>query len=174
MNSYEIYRQAIGLIRKYSENDPLKLARDMGIMVYDVPDLSELLGMYTFNWNHGIILMNPGVNETLYRMVLAHEIGHHCLHRPLLAAGVKLQEFELFNMTNMTEYEANAFAAHILIDDNEMEECFREGCDIADAAKRLCVNVNLLLIKLRELNRMGRDIKLPYEPDARFFRNTKY
>lgn len=174
MNSHEIYRQAMGLVHRYGEGDPVKLARDMRIMVYDVPDLSELLGMYTFSWNHGIILMNPNINETLYRMVLAHEIGHHSLHRPLFAAGVKLQEFELFNMTNMTEYEANAFAAHILIDDSEMEDCFREGCDIALAAKLLRVNVNLLLIKIREFNRMGRDMKLPYEPDVRFFRSTKY
>lgn len=170
MDSIGIYRQANRLVQHYGTNDPVRLADDMGILVRDVPELTDLLGMYTYKWKHRIILMNPHINEVLYRMVLGHEIGHDQLHRALSFGGLK--EFELFNMTDMTEYEANAFDAHILIDENEMDELFRDGYDLAAAAKILHVNINLLLIKVQEMNKLGMNLKLPYQPDARFFRHT--
>lgn len=173
MDSYAIYRQAKSLIQKYGTNNPVRLAADMGILVYDVEDLQDLLGMYTCRWKHRIILMNPNINETLYRMVLAHEIGHDQRHRAL-AAGGGLKEFELFNMTNITEYEANAAGAHILIDEDEMIGLFRDGYDIAAAAGILHVNINLLLIKIQEMNKLGMSLKLPFQPDSRFFQHVKY
>ena len=173
MNSYEIYKQAKNLIQKYGTNNPAELAEDMGIMVYDCDGFEDLLGMYTYRWKHRIILMNPNVNEILYRMVLAHEIGHDQRHRSLASGGC-LKDFELFNMINRTEYEANASASHILIDEYEMDDLFRNGYDINAAASMLNVNINLLLIKIQEMNRLGMNLKLPYNPDAEFFRNTRY
>lgn len=170
MDSIGIYRQANRLVQHYGTNDPVRLADDMGILVRDVPELTDLLGMYTYKWKHRIILMNPHINEVLYRMVLGHEIGHDQLHRARSSGGLK--EFELFNMTDMTEYEANAFDAHILIDEHEMDDLFRDGYDLAAAAKILHVNINLLLIKVQEMNKLGMNLKLPYQPDARFFRHT--
>lgn len=173
MDSYQIYKNADRLVQHYGTNDPIELCDDMGIMLRDEPDFTDLLGMYTYRWKHRIILMNPNINDTLYNMVVAHEIGHDQQHRHL-ANGQNLQEFQLFNITDMTEYEANAYASHIFIDENEMIDLFKEGHDIATVAKMLYVNVNLLLIKTQEMNRLGMDFKLPYSPDARFFRNTRY
>ncbi len=172
MDSYEVYRQANRLVMQYGTRDPVKLAKDMGILVYDVPELTNLLGMYTYRWQHRIILMNPNVNEILYRMVLGHEIGHDLRHRKQAGNG-GLREFELFDMTNIMEYEANASNAHILIDECEMADLFREGYDIAGTAQMLNVNINLLLIKMQEMNRLGMHFKLPYHPDATFFKHTR-
>ena len=170
-DSYRIYEKAHRLIKRCGTSDPVRIAERSGIMVRDVPDLTGLLGMYVYRWKHRIILMNPNVSSTLYKMVLAHEIGHDQLHRDLAAQG-DLKEFELFNMVNATEYEANAFAAHMLIDEDDMTELFRNGYDLAQAAGALKVNINLLLIKAQEMNRLGMDLRLPYDLDARFFRNT--
>ena len=120
-----------------------------------------------------MIFLNPNVNRTLYNMVCGHEIGHDLLHRHLAGEG-GLKEFQLFDMTDITEYEANAVNAHLLIDEDEMVNLFRQGYDIAQAASILRVNINLLLIKVQEMNRLGMDFKLPYAPDAQFFRGTKY
>lgn len=171
MDSNGIYRQARAMIRRHRTNDPLRLAEAEGILVRDVPELTQLLGMYTCRMKHRIIFMNPNINEVLYRMVLGHEIGHDRLHRAL-AGGAGLREFELFDMNDMVEYEANAFNAHLLIDEDEMDGLFRSGYDLASAAKLLQVNINLLLIKIQEMNKLGMDLKLPYQPDARFFRHT--
>lgn len=173
MDSYEIYRQANNLIQKHGTRDPLELADCMGIQVHDVPEFTDLLGMYTYRWKHRIVLLNPNVNQTLYRMVCGHEIGHDQRHRQL-AGGNGIQEFELFDMTSMMEYEANAVNAHLLIDEKDMIELFKQEYDLAQTASILNVNINLLLIKIQEMNRLGMDFKLPYSPDAQFFRGTKY
>ncbi len=171
MNSQGIYTQANALVRQYQTSDPLFIAEAAGIIVRDVPELKGLLGMYSYKWKKRMILMNPNINDTLYRMVLGHEIGHDQLHRAL-AGGEGLREFELFDMNDMVEYEANAFNAHLLIDEDEMDALFRDGYDLAAAAKMLKVNINLLLIKIQEMNKLGMNLKLPYSPDARFFRHT--
>ncbi|MBQ8724400.1 MAG: toxin, partial [Oscillospiraceae bacterium] len=80
MDSYDIYRQAKALIEMHGTKDPVKLARHMGILLYDEEKLTDLLGMYTYRWKHRIIIMNPHINEILYRMVVAHEIGHDQRH----------------------------------------------------------------------------------------------
>ena len=171
MNSQGVYTLANALVRQYQTSDPLFIAEATGIIVRDVPELKGLLGMYSYKWKKRMILMNPNINKVLYRMVLGHEIGHDQLHRTL-AGGEGLREFELFDMNDMVEYEANAFNAHLLIDEDEMDALFRDGYDLAAAAKMLKVNINLLLIKIQEMNKLGMSLKLPYSPDARFFRYT--
>lgn len=173
MDSYGIYKRANNLIQRYGTNDPIKLADDMGIWVREFDTPTELLGMYICKYNHRVIILNPNVNEYLYRMVAGHEIGHDQEHRDIVKNGL-MKEFQLFNMTNITEYEANAFASHLLIDEKEMMELFKQGYDIDSAAKMLMVNINLILIKIQEMNRLGMDLKLPYSPDARFLRDTRY
>ena len=126
MDSWRIYEQANSLIRKHRTNNPLIIAESIGILVYDEPELTGLLGMYTYKMKSRIILMNPNINDILYRMVLGHEIGHDQLHRRL-AAGDGFREFVLFEMNDMIEYEANAFNAHLLIDEDEMDELFSDG-----------------------------------------------
>ena len=82
--------------------------------------------------------------------------------------------FSAPDAANITEYEANAFAAHLLIGEDEMTSLFRSGYDLDGAASMLNVNPNLLLIKLREMNRMGRRFRLPFDPDAKFLKHTAY
>ena len=113
MNSQGIYTQANALVRQFHTNDPIMIAESIGVIVRDVPELTDLLGMYSYKWRKRMILMNPNVNETLYRMVLGHELGHDQLHR-VLAGGEGLREFELFDMNDMVEYEANAFNVSLL------------------------------------------------------------
>ena len=176
MDSYEVFERANRLIRHHGTNDPETLARELGIWIYHFSEPTELLGMYTYQWKHRMIFMNPNISDELYRMVLAHEIGHDQRHRAL--AGVTaMQDFAMFSApdaANITEYEANAFAAHLLIGEDEMTSLFRSGYDLDGAASMLNVNPNLLLIKLREMNRMGRRFRLPFDPDAKFLKHTAY
>ena len=172
MDSDAVYRQIRNLIQHWGTNDPLQLAADMGIMLYACPDFSQLLGMYTCRWRHRIVLMNPNVHENLYRMVLAHEIGHDQLHRHL-AGGEGLREFRLFHTSSQTEYEANVWAAHLLIDNGELMELIRNGYDAAAAASMLGVDVNLLLIKVQQMQKLGMRLRLPYAPDSTFFRKIR-
>jgi len=57
----------------------------------------------------------------------------------------------IFDIRNSTEYEANIFAANLLIDEHEMNEYMSYGYDIVQTARAMNLNVNLLLIKLHEM-----------------------
>ena len=109
----------------------------------------------------------------LTQMVCAHEIGHDLLHRELAKGSGSLPEFVLFDMRSTPEYEANAFAAHLLIDDREILENLRQGYDVAQLASMMGTNINLMLIKLQEMSRLGYNIRVPFEPKSDFFKNIK-
>lgn len=66
-----------------------------------------------------------------------------------------LKNFSLFNMKDNTEYEANAFASHILLDNDEVYSLARQGCDVVQISQTLGSHINLMLIKLLEMNKLG-------------------
>ena len=84
-----------------------------------------------------------------------------------------LPEFVLFDMRSKPEYEANAFAAHLIIDDDELIDNMQQGYDVVQLSAMMNTNINLMLIKLHELNRMGWRLNLPYVPRSDFLRNVK-
>lgn len=84
-----------------------------------------------------------------------------------------LNEFVLFDMKNQTEYEVNAFAAHVLMDTNAFIEMAHDGKDISHIASTMGVNINLALIKLQELVKLGYDLRMPMEAMADFMKDIK-
>ena len=150
----------------------MKIASEIGVMLRYSEELDKLLGLYTYRWKHRIILLNDKMEEIMARMVCAHELGHDALHRDI-AKGEGLKEFVLFNMKDTTEYEANAFAAHLIIDDDDIYSMSKDKYDVVQMAKMLNVNINLVLIKLQELNKLGYDFRVSCEADSFFFRKPK-
>ena len=109
MDSYKIFKQADDLVRQCGIRKPKLIVKELGIDLYNGEDLGDLLGMYTFRWNHRLMFINSKVSGRLKDMVIAHELGHDQQHRSIAKAGKALQEFSLFSMKDNTEYEANAF-----------------------------------------------------------------
>lgn len=170
MDSYSIYKQADDLVRQCGTRDSEKIAQELGIWIYYEDSFRELLGMYTYRWNHRLMFLNSRLDGYLKQMVMAHEIGHDQRHRNIAKAGKPLKEFSLFSMKDTTEYEANAFASHILLDNSEVYSLAKEGYDVVDIAKSQNTDINLMLIKMQEMNKLGYDFNIPYNPDSRFFR----
>lgn len=156
------------MVKQCDTKNPVQIAKSIGVKIAYSDQLGSLLGLYTYRWKNRIVILNDKLQNQMLNMVLAHELGHDAFHRDL-AKNDGLKEFELFNIVNTTEYEANAYAAHILIDDDEAYSLGKEY-DLISMAKMLNVNVNLLLIKLQELNKIGYNFRIPYEADNRFFR----
>ena len=136
IDSFYIYSKATDIVKQTGTHNPMKIASEIGVMLRYTEELDKLLGLYTYRWKHRIILLNDKMDEIMAKMVCAHELGHDALHRDL-AKGEGLKEFVLFNMKDNTEYEANAFAAHTLIDDDEVYSLSREGYDVVQMAKQL-------------------------------------
>lgn len=76
-------------------------------------------------------------------------------------------------MRTKHEYEANAFSAHLIIDDDELIDNLRQGYDVVQLSAIMGTNINLMLIKLNEMNRMGWRLNLPYVPHSDFLKNIK-
>jgi len=169
IDSFGIYRKAEQLVQKSATNNVLQIASDLGVKLY-YGNYDNLLGMYTCKWKHRMIFLNNNLEDHMLQMVLAHEIGHDIFHKDLASEGLK--EFALFNLKNITEYEANAFAAHILLKNEEVLNFVRDGYDVAQIASTLNSNINLLLIKMQEMNKMGFDFNVPYRPCINFFRDV--
>ena len=76
-------------------------------------------------------------------------------------------------MKDNTEYEANAFASHILLGNDQVYAIAKEGYDVFTISQMMGSDVNLMLIKMQEMSKLGYDFTVPLEHDSRFFRNIK-
>ncbi len=172
VRSQLIYQKAMEIRRRYASDSMDDIASALGIQVVERSDFTDLLGMYIYKWRHRFIFLNAHLDDNLRQLVLAHEIGHDMFHRPLAVHG--LQEFTLFDMRGVTEYEANAFGAHLLLDDEEILQMAHDGLDIAEMARLQNTNINLMLIKMQEMSRLGYEFhNLPFCPRGDFLKKVK-
>ena len=175
------YRSPESLVRKYGTRDPFALAWYLDIPVYRVmrPE-SDLPGLTCLVANRPSIFVNeayfygmqqedPQYTDDMIEddilQVGAHELRHAVLHRAELRTGI-IREYEIFNVRNRMEAEANKFAAGIRIDAEHMIELFNSELTLLQVASEMHVNINLLIYKLDELRKDG--YQLPYIPKSNF------
>lgn len=111
------------LIRYYDRmmgtRDPVSIARQLNIGIAIVP-LGEIAGNYKLLKRKRWIFVNEDISDSpLFRVVVAHELGHAVLHRKENCAFIKNRTLLL---TSGIEREANQFAAHLLITDDMLKE----------------------------------------------------
>ena len=70
----------------------------------------------------------------------------------------------------MLEREANIFAAHLLIDDNQIDELIRSGYELSQVAAILEVDEQLALFKINEMIRRGYRYTLNRSPSPFFLK----
>lgn len=166
MNPEIIHKKAKAL-RKREERSLMDLAEAIGLHVYLRQDFDHLYGMYVIIQRRRCIFLNANLDELETSWVLAHEIGHDQLHKDL-ALQNGLQDLVLLDMKSKPEYEANAFAAHLLIGDEEIDDLVYQGASLLEMAQSLYVPLELVQIKLREMVKLGKDYPLPDAPKANF------
>lgn len=145
-----IYDRVQILVDKYQTRDPEELAARLNVKIKYTADTKSLLGMYKILLKNRYIFI-PGNLGHLKNTVLAHELGHDQLHRDYCKNGASFQESRIFNPTNEFEIEANIFAAHLLIRDEDIFKYLKEGMTDRDLAGTLGVDINLLNLKLAEM-----------------------
>ncbi len=149
-----IYDKVSALVKRYKTRDPKELASALGISVVYNSKFTQLKGFYTVMLRRRVIVINDNLNEHEKKIVLSHELGHDLLHRALASKGT-LREFVLYDMKNRPEYEANVFAAELLLEDSEVLALAREGYDIEEMSKLLKTDINLAAIKVSCMNARG-------------------
>ena len=106
--------------RMTGSRDPLRIAEYAGIKVAILP-LGSIAGNYKLIKRNRWIFVNDGIpdDSPLFRVVIAHELGHALLHRKENCAFIKSRTLLL---TSGIEREANQFAAQLLITDRMIQE----------------------------------------------------
>ena len=146
-----------GLIKKYKTRDPFVIADAIGIEILYSDKLKRLKGMYRVIKRNRFIFLNSKNSPEMNRIVCAHELGHDRLHLEF-AKDIPFQEFMLYDMASRHEYEANVFAANLLLDDSEVLEYIENGYDTLQIAKATATDINLVALKVDYLIRNGHDL----------------
>lgn len=162
-----IYESAMRLVRRFKTRNPETIAQLLGIEIIYNPDFSHLKGFYIVMNRKRYIVVNDNLDDSQKRIVLSHELGHDRLHRKL-AGDAGLQEFVLYDMKSRPEYEANLFAAELLLDDAEVSSLARAGYDIEEISKMLETDINLVAIKVSGMNNRGHNFNPVIPPNKKF------
>lgn len=176
MSIESISSEARRVKEKYAEADPVRLAKAMGILLLFEPMGSSpnaCKGFYLSQSRAQVITVNRDLSDELQRIILSHELGHAVLHRK--ASGVKsFHDFRLFDETSVYEYEANIFAAELLMDDDTVLGLLNGDISFFGAAAELGVPPELLDFKFRVLKRRGyKVIDPPIRAHGDFLKNIR-
>lgn len=175
MSSKWIYDKVNSLIKKYKTRDPEELASDLNVKIKYFNETKNLLGMYKVIIRNRFIFI-PNNIGSLKNTVIAHELGHDQLHRDYCSNGASFHESRVFNPTNLYELEANIFAAHLLIADEDVISLIKYAESDKALADELGVDINLLNLKISEMAKMNLlDIKNENirKPASSFLKNYK-
>ena len=158
------------LINKYDTRDPVELCRCLGVRVR-YKDLEKSVKAYfcCFARIKSIVIDNR-LSDFVKNVFLAHELGHAVLHKDV-SMSKGFQELEIFDNTSAEEYEANLFAAELLIDDDELLEIINEDNSFFGAARQLGVPAEMLDFKFRVMKRKGYRLEAPFYSDSKFLKN---
>ncbi len=155
--SIRIMDMANKIIKRVGSRVPDDIAEQLGIIIMSVA-FSKQKGVYKVIERNRFIFIKEDLSPELRKIVLLHEIGHDVLHR---GEAKVFQEFNIFDMKNdRMEYEANCFAAEIALPDNEVLEYVEYGYDIEMIAKCMNSDINLVALKIANLNRKGYNFRL--------------
>lgn len=150
MSNKWIYDKVENLTNKYTTRNPSELIKALGIKLYYIDEPDRLLGAYKVIFRNRVILIANNIGD-LKNIVLAHELGHDQLHRQYCINGAMFHENNIFNPTDIYEIEANIFASHLLISDEDLLNVLKETNDDKVMAYKLGVDINLLNLKISEM-----------------------
>jgi len=169
-NRAAIHHDVKKLIAHHGTRDPRAILKERKVKLIAFQENTKLLGMYKIVLRNRFVFYNPYIDERILRMVFAHELGHDLYHQDLAREENSMMEYQLFDITTSTEFEANLFASHLLIDEGELMGYIREGKCYEELAGIFNVNINLMVFKLNEMYRLGYPIhQLDVSYDSRFF-----
>lgn len=90
----------------------------------------EISGMIEYVSGGFVITINKYHSYERRRFTLAHEFGHYCMHREYLINNKSIKDVALFrseNTKDKKEFEANEFAAKLLMPKNDFLDVIKSG-----------------------------------------------
>lgn len=149
-----IIEKAERLTAKYETRNPYAIAGQLGIFVLNFDTPGTLKGMYSVIKRSRFIFVNESLDDDLKRFVCAHELGHDILHRKIIGQ-TPLSDTNMYGNSSRMEYEANVFAAALLIDRKKLLRYAMDGRTGAEIAARMHVDIGLVSIMIDQLIKEG-------------------
>ena len=109
---------AAKLVKKHGTRDPFRIAEDLGFIVIFAP-LVDMRGFQQKAKRRKFIYINSDLDELQQRLVCAHELGHHLMHRSMNRIFMD-QSTQI--VTQRFENEAHLFSLELLYSDAELAE----------------------------------------------------
>ncbi len=150
-----IHSKVKQILSRYHTTNADELAKELGIIVLPRA-FNRQKGVYKIIERNRFIFIKEDLHPVMHNIVLLHEIGHDVLHRKEAKVAGGFKEFNLFDMVNnRMEYEANMFAAQISLPDDEIIDYITQGYDVAQIAALMNSDINLVALKVADLNSRG-------------------
>ena len=159
LNSFDyIVKVANDLVVEHNTRSATALAEALDMIIVETP-FQEQKGVYIYFKDRAHIFLNQDLSDEMRNIVILHEVGHHLLHREIASA---FHETTLFDVSNHNmEYEANLFAAQVMLPDKETVELIKEGYSITEIASAMNTDANLVALKATDLKRRGLALNVP-------------
>lgn len=166
-NGY-IYDETQKLIRKYKTRDPFKIMDAMHVIVGETSSFQKLKGFCFMSCKTIYVQISSFLSEEEKQIVAAHELGHIILHRTQLKMA-PMKDDTLYNMQDNTEYQANLFAADLLLSDADIADmAHNEDLDYFSLCSTLNSTPELMSFKLYSLTKRGQAYHMPMEIQSNF------
>lgn len=171
MNKNYIFEKTEQLSRKYKTRDPFELLDYLHVVVFETDRYKTLKGYCFLSCRTMYVAINNSLSDAEKRIVAAHELGHIILHRQQLKLA-PMKDTLLYDMTSSMEYEANLFAADLILEDHLIEELSRnEDADYFAMCQALYVTPDFMSFKLFSLIKRGHTYNMPLNLNSNFLAN---
>lgn len=156
------------VIERVNSRDPFEICVELGIRIR-YHELGSIKAYYFCQSRIKNIVINSSADENIQRVLCAHELGHAILHDEIARDGA-FHEITLLDATTPTEYEANLFAAELLICDEDILDA--KNSSAFQIARALRVPGELVDFKCTIMKARGYDIRVPHFSDSRFLKEN--
>ena len=140
----------------------------MHIIVGETSSFQKLKGFCFMSCKTIYVRISSFLSEEEKQIVAAHELGHIILHRSQLKMA-PMKDDTLYNMQDNTEYQANLFAADLLLSDADIAEmAHNEDLDYFSLCSTPNSTPELMSFKLYSLTKRGQAYHMPMKIQSNF------
>ena len=168
MSRLYVYREIGKLSRRYGTRDPFELLDALRVRVRFYYDLCSVKGFTRYCLRLYFVGINGNLSAQEQRIVAAHELGHIVLHADALRTA-PLFDTAVYDKRSITEYEANLFAADLLMRDEDILQAVSDpDTDFGGLCLALGTVPELMNFKLLSMKKRGVDVPLFSECNSLF------
>lgn len=114
---------AYSVVNLYKSKDPFYIAEQEGILIMTQDLPSEVSGMAVICFGYRYIILSSHITNPIeLKMICAHELGHLFLHQFSKSCFDMMDDPLQNTIIGKNERQANLFAAHLLIDPQQINE----------------------------------------------------